>query len=167
MNQPKLSITDASKADVSCFQKIFLDTWKNVYSKRYAPELIEAVIANDNTTEAWLSSIDQGYRYFKVSDGSNECLAMAGLLTNEVGRVGVLTSRAGQGTGKFLMQHVFEKAMAANHRFVWCDASLQAIDFYTKVGFTSIKKIEKIVYGQNMPMETMVKVLKSKCGTGD
>lgn len=158
MTDKPLSIILANETNIPQFQEIFEDTWKQVYSQYYSPELISSVLKNDNTFSAWLNSIDKGNIYY-LAQVNDSLVGMSGLNDKEIVRVGILTNHAGKGYGASLMNYLFSEAKNNNQEFVWCDAATQAIPFYDRLGFSTIKSIVKNVYGNKMPMLTMVKPL--------
>jgi GNAT superfamily N-acetyltransferase len=148
----------ASKEDIPILQNIFEDNWKNMYLINYPSKLVELVLFNDNTSDAWNKSFDLGNMHFLLRN-SNQYVAMAGLSGMEVIRVGTLTEHGGKGHGKKLMNYIFDHSKEVGLPYLWCDSSLQAISFYEKLGFQKTEDLVKNVYDVEMPMQRMLKKL--------
>lgn len=90
---------------------------------------------NIPVTEEW--DAEDAVSLHVVVYDQDQPIATARLLqNNSIGRVAVLKSYRGQGTGKLLMQQIIQQAKHEQREFLKLSSQVHAIQFYAGLGFT-------------------------------
>lgn len=75
--------------------------------------------------------------------------------TGHIRHVATDPSWTGKGVGRALMQRSFERARAAGIRRLECYSSLNAVDFYRRVGFKEVRRID-VPVGEDLIMPSLL-----------
>ena len=145
-----LRIEAASIEDTACVADVIYRSYSVLMASAYEPDKLQAVLpAITKPNPALLSS----GKYFVVFDagtgvgcgGWSEATPGTGETVPGLAHIrhfAVTPEAAGKGVGRLLFDRCREEAVAAGFERLQAYSSLNAIDFYAKMGFRKIEPIE-------------------------
>lgn len=115
---------------------------RGLCQKAYTPQQIEAWI-NGKNVDDYRERIRNHPSFVAEQDGRLVGYARYYPNTSELCSIFVSPDCARQGIGRQLVQRLCWEATAAGLKYLWLDASLNAVPFYEALGFTAEKEIPR------------------------
>lgn len=152
-----LTIRQATQADLDALREVGCETYRQHFSAIWSPVGLQAFLDQDFSTSALSRSLAQPdqHAWFIAADDSGHVVGFAKVnrstpapVTGEPGaelqKIYFLTSAAGRGYGKQLLQFIRQWALQRGERLLWLDvlkSNANARRFYAASGFQQVAEI--------------------------
>ncbi|TXT62733.1 MAG: GNAT family acetyltransferase [Promethearchaeota archaeon] len=114
-------------------------------NRKYYPKSVIKFLSDEYSSEH-IKNLSKKIDFFIALDGK-KIVGVVGLEKNYISSVFVLPKFQKKGVGKDLMKHVEKKAQTCGHKKVNLNSSINALDFYKKIGYELGNKVEEENYG--------------------
>ncbi len=139
MKASGLIIRKFRKADAEQVSEVIKQAFLELVPKWYSKATVEDQIQLNSPAN--LIEEARKNKYFTVKkDGI--ILGVGGYNTNKIRTFFVKPKLQGQGIGKMIMEKVLMEAKKEGFKSLKCWSTLNAVNFYSKIGFKKIKKIK-------------------------
>ena len=150
-----LEIRDFEPDDAKKMSQLITRNIRQVLIQDYSNEAVEALLPSFTPEELIEDSLEQ---FTVVGLFGNELVGTAALRTGRVRTVFVDVARHKCGIGKKLMAAIEAEALNQGLKKVYLFAGLSACGFYEKIGYTSVKRVDRELHGAPVPVIEMEKV---------
>ncbi len=155
-----MEISEAKIEDSTEISTLLRDTFKQINSKDYAEDQIQAWVDLDSPEEIQQRIRNKELRNFLATE-NGEIIGYLSLSTKDavLRSLYIKASKTGQGIGSELLK--FAEMLTASHGqdTLSLNASKTAIDFYKKKGYTEKGQISLLVKDIQIPVTQMIKSL--------
>jgi putative acetyltransferase len=158
MERP-FTVRKARPDDVFEVHRIHTTAIRGGAGDHYAPEVLEVWVDAFNVENFPRNLERMEYYVAELKDGRIAAFLAFNLSTMEFDSLYVAPWAKGLGLGSFLVGFAEEKARMAGLKRMWLDASLNAVSFYTRYGWTAVKHHARVRHGVEIPVVKMEKRL--------
>lgn len=153
-----VTVREAAEKDVEGIFKAHNESIRRVCGQYHTPSQIKSWIGN-RTPSSYLQGMAAGENLF-VAEANGKIAGFSALLSTEVRAVYVHPDYLRQGIGARLYQKLEDAAVAKGARKLSLSSSINAVAFYTSLGFIEIKKTSfRFTDGTEIPCVRMEKSL--------
>ena len=136
MPETSINIRCATETDAQRIHELHLSSVRNLCAANYEPTTIEGWLVN-RSAQGYLRGIRSGSIF--VAETNSRIVGFCEAVPGEVVAVFVDPAVAHQGIGSVLLEKALSLAKQQPGKAVRLEATLNAVGFYEKFGFTSVK----------------------------
>jgi putative acetyltransferase len=158
MTRP-FNIRKARPEDVFDVHRIHSTAIRDGAAGHYDPDVVEVWVDAFNPTNFPINIERMEFYVAELLDGRIAAFVAFDLTTSELDSVYVAPWGHSLGLGSFLLGFAEETARQAGLDHVWLDASINAVSFYARYGWTEVERHARVINSVEIPVVKMEKNL--------